>query len=291
LSLLTDGTGKDALAVWTGLDKGEPQVFLTSVAADGKRGQQRMLTRKSGEASDTAALLVDGGYLVAWVDERSGDAEVYSSRVSRTLEKGSPEQRITTSDGAASQLTLTRVGGKPYAIWADARAAEEPGWADIYGAFLRPSDAARDGGEHRLSSTRPHSFSPQVSQLGGTSVLAWLEEGADATPASVRFATLSADGDITGNVSVVPIKAGVPRGLGLWCQDAGCRVVVTVEAEGRGELHGFEWRPGMEPHVAKLSSLAGPSAVAVAPLVRDDFVYVADLRDGQGLVRRLGIEW
>jgi hypothetical protein len=291
LSLLTDGTGKDALAVWTGLDKGEPQVFLTSVAADGKRGQQRMLTRKSGEASDTAALLVDGGYLVAWVDERSGDAEVYSSRVSRTLEKGSPEQRITTSDGAASQLTLTRVGGKPYAIWADARAAEEPGWADIYGAFLRPSDAARDGGEHRLSSTRPHSFSPQVSQLGGTSVLAWLEEGADATPASVRFATLSADGDITGNVSVVPIKAGVPRGLGLSCQDAGCRVVVTVEAEGRGELHGFEWRPGMEPHVAKLSSLAGPSAVAVAPLVRDDFVYVADLRDGQGLVRRLGIEW
>jgi hypothetical protein len=292
LSLLTDAAaGKDALAVWTGLDKGEPQVFLTSVAADGKRGQQRMLTRKSGEASDVAGLLVDGGYLVAWVDERSGDAEVYSSRVGRTLEKGGPEQRVTTSDGAASQLTLTRVGGKPYAVWADARAAEEPGWADIYGAFLRPSDAARDGGEHRLSSTRPHSFSPQVSQLGGTSVLAWLEEGADATPASVRLATLSATGDITGNVSVVPIKAGVPRGLGLSCQDADCRVVVTVEAEGRGELHGFDWRPGSEPHVAKLSSLGGPSAVAVAPIVRDNFVYVADLRDGQGLVRRLGIDW
>jgi hypothetical protein len=292
LSLLTDsGAGKDALAVWTGLDKGEPQVFLTSVAADGKRGQQRMLTRKSGEASDVAGLVVEGGYLVAWVDERTGDAEVYSSRVSRTLEKGSPEQRITTSDGAASQLTLTRVGGKPYAVWADARAAEEPGWADIYGAFLRPSDAARDGGEHRLSSTRPHSFSPQVGQLGGTSVLAWLEEGADATPASVRFATMSPDGDIAGSVSVVPIKAGVPRGLGFSCQDAGCRVVVTVEAEGRGELHGFEWRPGVESHVVKLSSLAGPSAVAVAPLVRDNYVYVADLRDGQGLVRRLGIEW
>ena len=26
---------------------------------------------------------------------------------------------------------------------ADARTAAEPGWADIYGAFLRPSDAAR----------------------------------------------------------------------------------------------------------------------------------------------------
>ena len=292
LGLLTDAAaGKDALAVWTGLDKGEPQVFLTAVAADGKRGQQRMLTRKSGEASDVTGLLVDGGYLVAWVDERSGDAEVYASRVNRALEKASPEQRITTSDGAASQLTLTRVGGKPYAVWADARAAEEPGWADIYGAFLRPSDAARDGGEHRLSSTRPHSFSPQVSQLGSASVVAWLEEGADATPASVRLALLSPAGDIAGNVSVVPISAGAPRGLGLECQAVSCRVVVTVEADGRGELHGFEWRPSTEPRVVRLSSLGGPSAVGVAPLVRGNFVYVADLRDGQGLVRRLGIDW
>lgn len=292
LSLLTEpATGKDALAVWTGLDKGEPQVFLTSVGLDGKRGQQRMLTRKTGEASDVAGLVVDGGYLVAWVDERSGDAEVYSARVGRALEKASPEQRVTTSDGAASQLTLTRVGGKPYALWADARAAEEPGWADIYGAFLRPGDAARDGNEHRLSSTRPHSFSPQASQLGGSPVVAWLEEGVDATPASVRLAVLSPSGDITGNVSVVPINGGVPRGLGIACQDVSCRVAVTVEADGRGELHGFEWRPSSEARVAKLSSLGGPSAVAVAPLVQGNFVYVADLRDGRGLVRRLGIDW
>lgn len=292
LSLLSDpAQGKDALAVWTGLDKGEPQVFLTAVGPDGKREQQRMLTRKSGEASDVAGLLVDGGYLVAWVDERSGDAEVYATRVGKTLEKSSPEQRITTSDGAASQLTLTRVAGKPYAIWADARAAEEPGWADIYGAFLRPSDAARDGSEHRLSSTRPHSFSPQVGQLGGTPIVAWLEEGVDATPPSVRLAALSPAGDLGGNVSVVPITGGVPRGLGIACQEVSCRVVITVEADGRGELHGFEWRPSAESRVNKLSSLGGPSAVAVAPLVEGDFVYVADLRDGQGLVRRLTIDW
>jgi hypothetical protein len=292
LALLSDATAsKETLAVWTGLDKGEPQVFLTFTGPDGKRGQQRMLTRKSGEASDVAGLLVDGGYLVAWVDERSGDAEVYATRVSRALEKAGPEQRLTTSDGAASQLSLTRIGGKPYAVWADARAAEEPGWADIYGAFLRPTDAAREGSEHRLSSTRPHSFSPQVSQLGTTSILAWLEEGVEGTAASVRLATLSPSGDISGSVSVVPISAGAPRGLGVACQEVSCRVAVTVEADGRGELYGFEWRPSSDSHVTRLSGLGGPSAVAVAPLVRDNFVYVADLRDGQGLVRRLGIEW
>jgi len=292
LGLLTDASSaKESLALWTGLDKGDPQVFLTFVGPDGKRGQQRMLTRKSGEASDVAGLAVDGGYLIGWVDERSGDAEVYATRVSRTLEKASPEQRITTADGAASELLLTRVGGRPYAVWADARAAEEPGWADIYGAFLRPSDAGRDGGEHRLSSTRPHSFAPQVGELGGTPVLAWLEEAADDGPASVRIATLATTGELTGNVSVVPIEAGAPRGLGLSCKDVSCRFAVTIEAEGHGELYGFEWRPSAESHPTKLSGLGAPGAAAVAPLLRGNLIYVADVRDGQGLVRRLGIEW
>jgi hypothetical protein len=292
LSLLSDGAAaKDALALWTGLDKGEPQVFLTQIAGDGKRGQQRMLTRKSGGASDVAGMPVDGGYLVSWVDERTGDAEVYATRVSRALEKASPEQRVTAADGAAAEVLLTRVGGKPYALWTDARAAEEPGWADIYGAFLRPADAARDGNEHRLSSTRPHSFSPEVAELGGVVVLAWLEEAEGGSPASARIATLAASGDVAGGVSVVPFETGAPRGLGLACRATSCRVAVTLEVEGRAELHGFEWTPAAQPRATKLTGLGGPAAAGVAPVVRDDFIYVADLRDGQGLVRRLGIEW
>jgi hypothetical protein len=292
LSLISESaTAKDALALWVGLDKGEPQVFLTQLGEGGKRGQQRMLTRKPGGASDVAGLGVDGGFLVSWVDERSGDAEVYATRIGRGLEKAGPEQRITTADGAAAELILTRVAGKPYAVWTDARAAEEPGWADIYGAFLRPADAAREGQEHRLSSTRPHSFSPQVSELGGATVLAWLEEADGTSPASARLATLNDAGDVTGGVTVVPLEAGAPRGLGLACREARCRVAITLEVEGRGELHGFEWKPGSRPAPLKLSGLGGPAAAAVAPIVRDEFVYVADLRDGQGLVRRLGVEW
>lgn len=291
LTLLSE-SGKDALALWTGLDKGEPQVFLTLLSPEGKRGQQRMLTRKSGGASDVTGLPVDGGYLVSWIDERSGDSEVYAARVSRSLERASPEQRITSgSDGAASELVLTQVGGKPYAIWSDARAAEEPGWSDIYGAFLRPSDAARDGAEHRLSSTRPHSFSPQVSELGGAPLLAWLEEADGAHPASVRLVTLGNDGEASGSVSVVAIEAGAPRGLGLACTDVLCRVALTLEVEGRAELHGFEWRPSTEPRPMRLATLSAPSAASVAPLVSWSSIYVADARDDDGLVRRLDVEW
>ncbi len=70
-----------------------------------------------------------------------------------------------------------------------------------------------------------------------------------------------------------------------------CRVAITLEVEGRGELHGFEWKPERIPRRSKLSALGAPAAAVVAPIVKDDFVYVADLRDGQGLVRRLGVEW
>jgi hypothetical protein len=292
LALLTDPTGAgSSLAVWSGLDQGKPQVFLTSFGADGKRGPQRMLTRKPGVTSDVAGLAVDGGYLVAWVDERSGDAEVYATRVGRALEKASPEQRITSADGAASDLRLTRVAGRPYAIWADARGSEQPGWADIYGAFLRPTDASRDGRELRLSSTRPHSFSPEVAELPGGSVVAWLEEISDAAPAGVRLAMLTPSGEIDGNVSVVPIEAGAPRGLGIECREVVCHVAVTVEAEGRAELYAFDWRPSSHAQASRLSALGEPSAAAVAPIVRGNVVYVADEREGRGLVRRLDLEW
>lgn len=292
LSFLSEGpTAKDALALWMGLDKGEPQVFLTQLGDAGKRGQQRMLTRKAGAASDVAGIAVDGGFLISWIDERSGDAEVYAARVSRTLEKASPEQRITTADGAAAELLIGRVAGKPYAVWTDARGAEEPGWADIYGAFLRPNDAAREGSEHRLSSTRPHSFSPQLAELGGQVVVAWLEEADGTSAASARIATLAQSGDVAGGVSVVKLEAGAPRGLGLSCSETICHLAVTMEVDGRAELYGFDWKPNLEPRPTKLAGLGAPAAAAVAPLVRDSLVYVADVRDGRGLVRRLGVEW
>jgi hypothetical protein len=280
----------DSLAAWTGLDQGQPQVFLTALGADGKRGTQRMLTRKSVDVSDVAALSVDGGYLVSWVDERTGDAEVYSQRVSRALERVGAEQRLTSTDGAASDLLLTKLSGKPYAVWADARGAEEPGWADIYGAFLKP-DGARDGAAHQLTNTRPHSFSARVGALGAAHVLAWLEEGAEGAPSSVRLAPLGEDGEVTGTVSVVPLEVGAARGLGLDCRDVSCRVLVSVESEGRGELYGFEWRPSSAAHPVRLLGLASPMAAAVSPVLKGDVAYVADVRDGRGLVRRLGIQW
>ncbi len=83
IALAPGSAAGDLLAAWTGVDAGQPQVFLTLLTADGTRRSQRMLTRKSGDAGDVAAAPVDTGWLLAWVDERDGDPELYASRVRR----------------------------------------------------------------------------------------------------------------------------------------------------------------------------------------------------------------
>jgi hypothetical protein len=283
-------SSKELLAAWFGVDNAQPQLFVTLLGEGGKRLQQRMLTRKSGDGSDAAALALDTGYLVAWVDERSGDPELYAVRLGRRLESLSPEQRLTHADGAASDVQLALLGGKPFVVWADAREGQEPGWADLYGAFVRPHDGARAGEELRLTSTRPHSFSPRLAQRGDALVLAWLERAAEDS-ASVRIAALSSAGELSSQVGVVPIESGVPRSLGLDCDAQACRVVVTVDAHGRGELLGFEWRRERDPSLVRLTSLRSAGGAEVAPVLRGQYVFAADVSEGQGIVRRLGVAW
>ena len=70
IALAPGAANGDVLAGWVGVDAGQPQVFLTLVGANGARRSQRMLTRKSGDASDVAVSAIQNGWLVAWVDER-----------------------------------------------------------------------------------------------------------------------------------------------------------------------------------------------------------------------------
>mgnify|MGYP001551215928 CR=1 FL=1 len=107
----------------------------------------------------------------------------------------------------------------------------------------------------------------------------------------MQLAAIASNGDLSGSVSTVPIDAGTPRALGIACAETTCRVIVTVEAEGRGELYGFEWRPSGSARPVRLSGLGSPGAAAVAPILRGNAAYVGDERDGQGLVRRLSLEW
>src|SRR5689334_21429096 len=132
IALSTSGAGTDVLAAWTGLDAGQPQVFLTLVGPDGARRSQRMLTRKSGDASDVATAAIPNGWLVAWVDERDKDPELYATRVDGKLARIGNEQRLTKAPGPATQVTIAPVGDAAIVAWADARDPQQPGEADIF---------------------------------------------------------------------------------------------------------------------------------------------------------------
>lgn len=293
IALSGDAQQKDVLAAWAGLDAGQPQVFLTLVDKAGKKLAQRMLTHKNGDLSDVALAPSGTDYLVSWVDERSQDPEVYATKVNHALNRIAPEQRITQAPGAATDLSLVPTKTGALAIWADARESELPGAADIYSAALRGTDANRSANEVCLLKSRPHSFAPSAQAYGSGALVAWLESAADnagGEPAHVAFAVLDAAGQVQGNVQSVSVGGGTPITLGLDCIDQVCHAVVAVDEDAHGALYAITVKGGRTSNAVRIrSSNNAPSSVA--PVVHGTEVYVSDVAQGLGRLRRLQIEW
>ena len=284
---------KDTLAAWAGLDGGQPQVFLTLLDKAGKKLAQRMLTHKTGDLSDVALAAAGADFLVAWVDERSGDPELYATKVNHALNRIAPEQRITQAPGSATDLSLVATKSGAIAVWADARESEEAGSADIYATALRGSDASRTAIELALQKTRTHSFAPIARAYGSGALVAWLEtasERAEGEPAHVNFAVLDETGKIAGAVQSVNLGGGTPVTVGLDCTPQVCHAVVSVDASARGELYSIAFRDGKVVNPVRIrSSNNAPSSVA--PLVHGNEVFISEVQQGRARLRRLQLEW
>jgi len=290
IALSASDTKNDVLAAWAGLDNGQPQVFLTLVDKLGKKTSQRELTHKTGDLSDIATLSVGPDFLVAWVDERAQDPEVYATKVNHALNRTAPEQRITQAPGAATDVTLVSTHSGALLLWADARNTEVPGAADIYAAALRTNDASRLAPESPVQRTRAHSFSPVAQAHDKTTLVAWLEAATDNEAAHVSFAELDDAGRAQGSVQSVAILAGNPLTLGLDCDAKACHAVVSVDDESHSVLYAITYGDGKaSPAVKVRASASAPSSVA--PVVHGREVYIADTLQGHGHPRRLLLDW
>jgi hypothetical protein len=287
--------GHEALLAWSAIDRKQPQVFLTLLDARGKRKQQRMLTRSKGEVTDVTAANVDKGWLVAWVDDRTGDSEVYLTRVNRRLRRESKVQRLTEAKGTATGISLQALGEHTQVVWADARDPAHPGWADIYGVRVANRDGVPVAPAQPLAASAAHSHSPTLSSYGDDLALAWLESSAenkDQAAAGVRIAQLDAEGRFASPPDLVRAQGGRPTSLTLDCVQTECRVVISVETDHGSELQAFVWKPGDQPEVRKLMTLSGPPGQAIAPALVGDELYFADRnRSGQGRVHQLLLQW
>ncbi|MCC6213952.1 MAG: hypothetical protein IT376_03730 [Polyangiaceae bacterium] len=282
------------LVVWSAYDLGQPQVFATLVAADGRKLAQRMITTRRGALRDLTAARVADGYVLAWVDERDGDAEVYLAKLNPQLQRIGLDQRVTRVTGAAGQPALLVRGAEVLVVWSDARDPDAPGRGDLYAWRRSARDLTAIGAEERVAKTPEHSRSPSLAALGDRPVVAWIEQAPEgaAGEGRLRVAELDGAGRVLGASTIVELPGGSPSDVALRCGEKDCRVVVAVEDASRSSLWGFGWAPGGEAKPSRLGGVAGPAGQLVAPRwVGDALVHLEHSRPGSGRVRRAVLEW
>lgn len=294
-------SGDEKLLVWSALDDQEPQVFATIVDPLGKRLRQRMVTRAAGAVHDVAAVAVDGGWLLSWIDGRGESLEPYAVRLDEKLQSVSPERPLDVGARSPAGLELLRRGELVFAAWSDVRGTSAEAQGDVYLAVLSALDGSVIAPGRRVAATPHHSHSPKLEPFGDGAVLAWIDADAELEwdhPGAFVALQLDASGRSLGAAEATRVD-GRPTSFGLRC-DAECRVVVTVDAGPRSELWGGSWRPGpgeggralKETELRLLSALRGRHADAAAPLLLGDDVYYVDGEDRTPpSLHRLGVRW
>lgn len=295
VSLAAAPGASEGLLGWTALDNKLPQVFATVVDANGKKLRQRMLTRAPGEKSDVAVAALSDGWMLAWVDERAGDPELFSLRVNRQLVGAGPEKRLTSAKGSAADTVLLAREGEIWAAWSDARDADRPGWGDVFVAKLRAADGSLDGAEVRVEKSPLHSRSPALASFGKGALLAWIEEspatGGSAPEAAIKLAVLDAALKVSSTSTLRPAGGLPPSSIALDCAEAACRGIILASDGEDAELQGFVHGASGASEPKRLVTLSGSGGASVPVAFAGDDVLYAE-RSGSGArVRRLGVEW
>ncbi len=280
------------LLVWSALDAGQPEVFLTLVDQAGKKVKQRMLTHAPGDVSDVAAVRVPDGWVVAWVDGRGDKTEVYAVRLDERIETVGQERALTAGSVNPTGVQLLTRGDRVLAAWSDARGASRRGYADIYLATLSTKDASTLSGPIKLASTELHSYVPVLTARGQGAALAFIEGEPDvesSEASSVFVAELDADGRALAAPTRLALN-GRPTSLALACQDV-CMLAATLDVGRRSELWGVSFDQGAFGVPELLSVLTLPPDEAVAPVFAGGALYYVDAFGDERVLRRLVADW
>ncbi len=289
------GNDRTVLA-WTALDSRRAQVFLTEVDAAGKRKRQRELTRAAGEKSEVALARVEGGWIVAWVDERHGDPEIYAAKVDNSLKRVGGEQRITRAPGAASGPALLALDGGVLLVWSDSADSERVGWGDIWAATLSSKTAAVASEARKIITTRTHSHSPVLARVAERAAVAWIEQQPAVAQTEdsygLHLAVLDSRADVlAGPDRLLPLDDASAVATAIECQVDRCRGVMSADQAGEAVLQAWSWEPGVGGTVSPLVHLEGPGSQVTSPTLVGSKLFVLDRSEGHGRVRELHIEW
>lgn len=309
---------EEAALAWVSRDKSETQVQLAKLGLDPSKITQKPLTtvkRKvakgdvPSEASDVAIAYApptdprggaDDGWIVAWVDTRDGNAEVYAARVDRNLRKVVADRRITEAPGDSAEVQVVLQGKEVFLVWSDARQNPDEGTGDIYAVRLDAKTLREVGPPMRLFASAGHSRSPTAAVAGDSVVVAWIEDAASETAnadAGVRIATLDSRGALVGAPMFVRGDgASTISSVALSCAAARCRCVTAAAIRESMQIDAFELNPGAPPGPRKtLVALAGGANADVSPTFAGPsasaLFFGDDSVGGNGRVRFMSIGW
>ncbi len=313
---LTPSTQKkeEAIAVWVAEEKSGPQVYATRIDAAGKKLNQKKVTlvSRSGKGktpsvathvavTGAAAPATKGesngaeGYVVAWVDSRDGNGELYAARLGKDLEKTVVDKRLTNAPGDAADVSLTSRGSDAFIAFSDVRDGAP---SDIYFARLDAVTLQKKDDPARVYASSGASRSPKLSLAGDRLMLAWIEENAKDGRGSLRIAEVEPSGTLVNAAKVVEAPdGGSINGLALACtKDDGCRIVLSwASSDGRLDMGGFRvLKDGTIEPIVRLGTLSsGPFAepsFSFADPAGTLLFFAEDLGD-RGRVRQVELSW
>ena len=303
VAMAPGATVQDGAAVaWvTGREDQDRQVHVAHLDRAGRRNREiELTTRAKGDVSGVAMAWARDGWLVAWVDARDGNGEVYATKIDRNLTRVAHEERITNAPGDAGDVALVARGDIAWLAWSDPRESPREGLADIYATTLRPSDATRASDEVRVLASAPHSRTPHLAPTakGDSVVVVWIEDAATGLegPGAAMAALLDRDGRVARAPSILPLSApGRATSIALASSREGVRAVVVRSGQEALSLEaisiGADGLPATKPW--PLLDLEAPASFEVAVAFAGDALVFDDVgaAPGEHIVRRADIAW
>ncbi len=333
VSVAEGGKGKkaEALVAWVAADKTGPQVYATKVDADGKKVAQKKITVVTRDKKETGGKPAKGakpealapsspssvavvhspaiesgkssaggseGYVIAWVDPRDKNGELYVARVNKELEKTVVDKRLTNAKGDAADVSMAISGSDIFIAFSDSRDDKA---SDIYFTHLDAFSLKEIDEDGRVYASLGPSRSPRLTMIGKRIFLAWIEESpvGDSKPSSLRVGEVDVAGRLIGAPKIVMApEGGAVTGFSFTAgaDMASARLALSWStSDGRLEMGATSFDAAGEPGaIVRLGMLAsGPFAepsLSFADGAAKSLFFAEDVGE-RGRLRQVELGW
>jgi len=292
--------GTVAHLVWSGPSNGVAQVYLTAIDGQGRKGNQKTLTRlRKGKGAAPLVLDVDAvaegsGLIVAWSDTTEGNQEVFVARANAQLTRRGKPVRVTETKGLSGEPELQVLGDQLLLAWTDTLDGDQP---DVFVQALTRKSLAPSGDRTRIDDAPALARSPRWTGEAGGLALAWIDDPAPGVEGSPQGHWVTFDA--AGKPSLpraINLAGAKLSSLALTCGSDTCKGLAIGKQDTTLALGPFVVsRVGSGATVVTpQAQLPRGTAQDVALEIPDDehFYFFRDRPGGaEGIIRRLVVAW